>query len=174
MVNAVTKAGVKHMVGYNYRYVPAIRLAYDLIKSGQLGEIFHFRAIYLQEWIMDANFPMVWRLDKNRAGSGSLGDLGSHILDLARFLVGEPRTVSAMMKTFVPIRPLSDGTGPVSVAVDDAFVSLIEFENGALGTVEASRFCAGRKNHQIIEINGSKGSLVFNLDGSMSGCFLER
>ncbi len=164
MVNAVTKAGVKHMVGYNYRYVPAIRLAYDLIKSGQLGEIFHFRAIYLQEWIMDANFPMVWRLDKNRAGSGSLGDLGSHILDLARFLVGEPRTVSAMMKTFVPIRPLSDGTGPVSVAVDDAFVSLIEFENGALGTVEASRFCAGRKNHQIIEINGSKGSLVFNLE----------
>lgn len=164
MVEAVTKAGVKHMVAFNYRYVPAIRLAYDLIKSGRLGEIYHFRAVYLQEWIMDPNFPMVWRLDKERAGSGTLGDLGAHILDLARFLVGEPRSVSAMMKTFIPTRPSSDGSGTCNVSVDDAFVSLIEFQNGALGTVEASRFCAGRKNHQIMEINGSKGSLVFDLE----------
>lgn len=164
MLNAVIKAGVKHMVSYNYRYVPAIRLAYDLIKSGKLGEIYHFRGVYLQEWIMDTNFPMVWRLDQKRAGSGTLGDLGSHVLDLARFLVGEPRSISAMMKTFVPQRPTSEGKGISTVSVDDAFVSIIEFENGALGTVEASRFCAGRKNHQIIEINGSNGSLVFNLE----------
>ena len=164
MLEAVTKAGVKNMVAYNYRYVPAIRQAYELIKSGQLGEIYHFRAVYLQEWIMDPNFPMVWRLDKNRAGSGTLGDLGSHILDLARFLVGEPRKVSGMAKTFIKERPLGDGQGAGQVTVDDAFVALLEFENGGLGTLEASRFCAGRKNHQVLEINGSKGSISFNLE----------
>jgi predicted dehydrogenase len=164
MLEAVTKAGVKHMISFNYRFVPAIRLAYDLISSGKLGEIHHFRAVYLQEWIMDPNFPMVWRLDKSRAGSGALGDLGAHIIDLARFLVGEPRRVSSMMRTFMPERPLPDGSGMAKVTVDDAFTSLFEFENGALGTLEASRFCAGRKNHQIMEINGSKGSLVFNLE----------
>ena len=164
MLEAVTKAGVKHMVAFNYRYVPAIRQAYELIKSGQLGEIYHFRAVYLQEWIMDPTFPMVWRLDKNHSGSGVLGDLGAHVIDLARFLVGEPRRISAMMKTFITDRPLPDGSGTGKVTVDDAFTSLIEFENGALGTIEASRFCAGRKNHQVLEINGSKGSLVFNLE----------
>jgi predicted dehydrogenase len=120
--------------------------------------------VYLQEWIMDPNFPMVWRLDKNISGSGTLGDLGAHVIDLARFLVGEPRQVSSMMKTFIKDRPLPDGSGTGTVTVDDAFISLMEFENGALGTVEASRFCAGRKNHQVLEINGSKGSLVFNLE----------
>jgi predicted dehydrogenase len=164
MLDAVTKAGVKHMVAFNYRYVPAIRQAYELIRSGALGEIYHFRAVYLQEWIMDPNFPMVWRLEKGRAGSGTLGDLGAHIIDLARFLVGEPRRVSAMTKTFIKERPLANGTGTGTVSVDDAFISLMEFDNGALGTLEASRFCAGRKNHQVLEINGSKGSLSFNLE----------
>jgi predicted dehydrogenase len=163
MLEAIQKAGVVNMVGYNYRFVPAIRLAYDLIKSGQLGEIFHFRAVYLQEWIIDPNFPLVWRLDQSVAGSGSLGDLGSHVIDLARFLVGEPRKVSAMTKTFVKQRPNPAG-GSSEVTVDDAVTSLLEFENGALGTIEASRFCAGRKNHQVLEINGSKGSLVYNLE----------
>jgi predicted dehydrogenase len=163
MLEAVQKAGVVHMVAHNYRFVPAIRLAYDLIKSGQLGEIYHFRAVYLQEWIMDPNFPFVWRLDKSVAGSGTLGDLGSHVIDLARFLVGEPRKVSAMTKTFIKQRSNPDG-GSGEVTVDDAFTSLLEFENGALGTIEASRFCAGRKNYQVLEINGSKGSLVYNLE----------
>jgi predicted dehydrogenase len=163
MVEAVTSAGVQHLVGYNYRFVPAIRLARQLIESGQLGEIYHFRAIYLQEWIMDPNFGVVWRLDKNVAGSGALGDLGSHIIDLARFLVGEPRKVSAMSKTFIKQRPAPTG-GMGDVTVDDAFVALFDFENGAVGTLEASRFCAGRKNHQVVEINGSKGSIVFNLE----------
>lgn len=108
--------------------------------------------------------PAIWRLDKQQAGSGALGDLGAHIIDLARFLVGEPRQVSAMMKTFVKERPLPDRSTKEAVSVDDAFVSLFEFENGAIGTLEASRFCAGRKNHEVIEINGSKGSLVFNLE----------
>jgi predicted dehydrogenase len=164
MLDAVTKAGVKHMVAFNYRYVPAIRQAYDLIQSGQLGEIYHFRAVYLQEWIMDPTFPMVWRLDKKISGSGALGDLGAHVIDLARFLIGEPRRVSAMLKTFIKDRPLPDGSGTGQVTVDDAFTALFEFENGAMGTLEASRFCAGRKNHQVLEINGSKGSLVFNLE----------
>ena len=164
MLDAVTKAGGKHMVAFNYRYVPAIRQAYNLIQSGQLGEIYHFRAVYLQEWIMDPTFPMVWRLDKKIAGSGALGDLGAHVIDLARFLIGEPRRVSAMLKTFIKDRPLADGSGTGQVTVDDAFTALFEFENGAMGTLEASRFCAGRKNHQVLEINGSKGSLVFNLE----------
>jgi len=163
MLEAVEKAGVVHMVAHNYRFVPAIRLAREIIESGQLGELYHFRAVYLQEWIMDPNFQFVWRLDKNVAGSGALGDLGSHIVDLARFLVGEPRKVSALAKTFIKQRPLPGG-GMGEVTVDDAFVSTIEFENGAIGTLEASRFCAGRKNHQVLEVNGSKGSLVFNLE----------
>lgn len=164
MLEAVTKAGVKNMVAFNYRYVPAIRQAYELIHSGKLGEIFHFRAVYLQEWIIDPNFPLVWRLDKERAGSGSLGDLGAHVIDLARFLIGEPRRVSAMAKTFVGERPLPDGKGTGKVTVDDAVISLFEFQNGAIGTMEATRFAAGRKNHQVLEINGSKGSIVFNLE----------
>lgn len=163
MLEAVEKTGVVHMVAHNYRFVPAIRLAYDLIRSGQLGEIYHFRAVYLQEWIMDPNFPFVWRLDKNVSGSGALGDLGSHIIDLARFLVGEPRKVSALAKTFIKQRPVPGG-GTGEVTVDDAFVATVEFETGAIGTLEASRFCAGRKNHQVIEINGSKGTLIFNLE----------
>lgn len=163
MLEAVEKAGVVNMVAYNYRFVPALRLAHDLISSGQLGEIYHFRASYLQEWIMDPNFPYVWRLDKSIAGSGALGDLGSHVIDMARYLVGEPRKVSSMLKTFIKQRPVPGG-GTGKVSVDDAFTALLEFENGAIGTIEASRFCAGRKNHQVLEINGSKGSISFNME----------
>jgi predicted dehydrogenase len=164
MLDAVQKAGVKHMAAFNYRFVPAIRQAYELIQSGALGEIYHFRAVYLQEWIMDPAFPMVWRLQKKVAGSGALGDLGAHIIDLGRFLVGEPKSVMAMTRTFIKDRPLPDGSGTGTVDVDDAFAALVEFENGALGTLEASRFAAGRKNHEVLEINGSKGSISFNLE----------
>jgi predicted dehydrogenase len=163
MLDAVTKAGVKHMVAHNYRFVPAIVLARNLIASGKLGRIFHFRAVYLQEWIMDPNFPMTWRLDKSVAGSGALGDLGSHIIDLARYLIGEPTRTMAMTKTFIDERPTPDG-GRGKVDVDDAFVSLMEFENGALGTLEASRFAAGRKNGEVLEINGEHGSIRFNME----------
>ncbi len=164
MVEAVEKAGVKNMVAFNYRFVPAIVQAKKLIESGALGRIFHYRAVYLQEWIIDPNFPKVWRLDKKVAGSGALGDLGAHIIDLGRFLVGEPRKVSAMTKTFIEERPLPDGSGTGKVDVDDAFIALMEFENGAIGSVEASRFCQGRKNHEVLEINGEKGSIHFNLE----------
>ena len=165
MLEAVTKSGMKHMVGFNYRFVPALRQIRQWIEEGRLGEIYHFRAVYLQEWITDPSVPMNWRLDQKRAGSGALGDLGAHIIDLARWLVGEPVRVSAMAKTFIKQRPLGDGSGKRGeVSVDDAFTALFEFENGALGTLEASRFCPGRKNAEVIEINGSKGSVVFNLE----------
>lgn len=164
MLDAVNQAGVKHMVAFNYRFVPAIRQAYDLIKSGALGEIYHFRAVYLQEWITDPNFPLIWRLDKSKAGSGALGDLGAHIIDLACFLVGEPRSVMGMTRTFIEERPLPSGEGKGRVDVDDAFEAVVEFENGAVGTLEASRFCPGRKNYEVFEVNGSKGSIRFNLE----------
>lgn len=164
MLDAAQKAGVKHMVAFNYRFVPAIVQAKKLIESGALGRIFHFRAVYLQEWIIDPSFPMTWRLEKKVAGSGALGDLGAHVIDLARFLVGEPTRVSAMTKTFVEKRPFADGSGMGTVDVDDAFISLMEFANGAIGTVEASRFCQGHKNSNCIEINGEKGSIRFNLE----------
>ncbi len=163
MLEAVQKAGVKHACAFNYRFIPALRLAREMIERGELGQIFHFRAVYLQEWIMDPQFPMVWRLQKDIAGSGSLGDLGAHIIDLARFLVGEPTAVSGLTQTFIKERPTDDG-GRDTVDVDDAFVSLVQFANGAIGTLEASRYANGRKNHQRIEINGSKGSIVFNLE----------
>jgi predicted dehydrogenase len=164
MLDAVQKAGVKHMVAFNYRFVPAIRQIRKLIDSGLLGQIYHFRAVYLQEWIMPHyNTPMIWRLQKEQAGSGALGDLGSHVIDLGRYLVGEISSVSAQTRTFIKQRPWGDGSMG-TVDVDDAFAAVVEFDNGALGTVEATRFAAGRKNGQRIEINAEKGSIVFNLE----------
>ena len=151
-------AGVKHMCAFNYRFVPAVRLAREMIDAGELGEIYHFRGRYLQEWIIDPQFERVWRLQKDVAGSGALGDLGAHVIDLARFLVGEISAVSGLTRTFVPERPGG------SVDVDDAFEAVVDFEGGAVGTIEASRFCQGRKNALTFEINGSKGSIVFELE----------
>jgi len=165
MLDAVTKAGVKHMAAFNYRFVPAIRQARNLIESGALGQIYHFRAMYLQEWIMPHyGTPRIWRLDKKVAGSGAIGDLGAHIIDLAHFLVGGVKSISAMTRTFIDERPLPDGSGTGKVDVDDAFVAAIEFENGAIGTLEATRFGGGRKNYEVLEINGEKGSIHFNLE----------
>ena len=164
MLDAVTKAGVKHMVAYNYRFVPAVRQARNMIESGALGKIYHFRAVYLQEWIMPHyDLGMIWRLEKEKAGSGALGDLGAHIIDLSRFLVGEIASVSALTRTFIKERPYGDGSMG-TVDVDDAFVSAVAFENGAIGTLEASRFAAGRKNGQRFEINCEKGTIVFSLE----------
>jgi predicted dehydrogenase len=165
MLDAARKAGVRHMVAYNYRFVPAIRLARNLIEAGKLGRIYHFRAVYLQEWVMPHyHTSMNWRLDKSVAGSGALGDLGAHLIDIARFLVGEVKSVSAFAKVFTPERPLADGSGMAKVDIDDAFVSAVEFENGAIGSIEATRFAAGRKNFNCFEVNGEKGSLLFNLE----------
>ncbi len=164
MLDAVNKAGVKGLVAYNYRFVPAIRQIRLLIDQGLLGQVYHFRAVYLQEWIMPHyNLPMIWRLQKDVAGSGALGDLGAHIIDLGRYLVGDVKSVSGMTRTFIEERPWDDGTMG-KVDVDDAFAALLEFENGALGTVEATRFAGGRKNGQRIEINAEKGSVAFDLE----------
>jgi predicted dehydrogenase len=154
---AVAATGVKHMCGFNYRFVPAIRLAREIIKSGELGEIRHFRARYLQAWAIDGQMTS-WRFEHAKAGSGALGDLGAHIIDLARYLVDEIETVSGVMHTFMPER------GGYPVDVDDAFTATVEFANGAIGSLEASRICPGRLNHLALEINGSNGSVAFDLE----------
>jgi predicted dehydrogenase len=147
----VEAAGVKHMCAFNYRFVPAVRLARQIIESGEIGEITHFRGAYLQEW--GAADIEAWRFDKSAAGSGALGDLGAHVIDLARYLVGEIDSVTAMTVVFWPDRE-----------VDDAVESAVAFENGAVGTIEATRFASGRKNHFAWEVNGSKGSIAFDLE----------
>lgn len=165
MLAAVRKAGVPHMVCHNYRRVPAIMLARELIQEGRLGRIHHFRGAYLQDWLVDPEFPFVWRLDRERAGSGALGDIGSHTIDLARFLVGEITEVAATLETFVKERPVpGDPPGRGAVTVDDAAAAVVRFENGAVGTIEATRFATGRKNSNRIEINGSLGSIAFDLE----------
>jgi predicted dehydrogenase len=165
MLDAVRARGVIHMICHNYRRVPAVSLAKRLIDEGTIGAIHHYRGTYLQDWIVDPAFPRVWRLEKSKAGSGALGDIASHSIDLARYLVGEIAEVSALLKTFVAERPLPDDPatlGPVDV--DDAALSLVRFENGAIGTIEGTRFATGRKNYNRFEINGSKGSIVFDLE----------
>jgi len=165
MWDAVKKAGVKHMTGFNYRFVPAIRQIKNLIDSGKLGQIYHFRAVYLQEWIMPHyGTPKIWRLDKSIAGSGAIGDLGAHIIDLAHYLIGGVKSIGAFTKTFIEERDLVDGEGTGIVDVDDAFSAALEFENGAIGTLECSRFAGGRKNYNCFEINAEKGSVFFNLE----------
>jgi predicted dehydrogenase len=165
MLAAVQRAGVVHMVCHNYRRVPAVQLAQKLIGQGRLGEIRHFRATYLQDWIVDPSFPLVWRLRKERAGSGALGDLASHAVDLARFLVGEIEEVTAALHTFIKQRPLPENPKKRGrVSVDDAAASVVRFAGGALGTIEASRMAPGRRNYNRFEINGSLGSVVFDLE----------
>jgi predicted dehydrogenase len=155
---SVEATGVKAMCAFNYRFVPAVRLARRLIEAGEIGEIRHFRGRYLQDWIADPEFPMVWRLTREAAGSGALGDIGSHVIDLARYLVGEIATIFGTAKTFIDERPGGQ------VDVDDAVEAVVEFETGAVGTIEATRFAVGRKNGLAFEINGSKGSIAFDLE----------
>jgi predicted dehydrogenase len=172
---AARKAGTRTLTAFNYRRVPAVALAKQMIDDGLIGEIYHWRAVYLQDWIMDPEFPLVWRLQKEVAGSGPHGDLNAHITDLARYLVGEISEVSGVKKTFIEERPLEEGspdgglgaTGSSEkgkVIVEDALLFLAKFESGALGSFEATRFAAGRRNFNSFELNGSKGSLVFNLE----------
>jgi predicted dehydrogenase len=166
MVRAVKKAGIVNMVCHNYRRIPAIALAKQMIESGEIGDrLFHFRARYAQDWIVDPRFPLVWRLQSKTAGSGALGDIGSHIVDLARYLVGEFRDVCALTETFVKERPVKTGSRTKArVTVDDAVTMIGRFRNGALASLEATRFAPGRKNSIMLEINGSAGSLFFDLE----------
>jgi predicted dehydrogenase len=165
MLRAVEKVGVKHMVGFNYRFAPAILLARKLIEEGTIGKVYHFHAKYYQEWLINPNFPYVWRVDKKIAGTGAIGDLGSHVIDLAHFLIGDLRNVIASVKTFMTERPMAINVKErKKVEVDDAFEALIDFKNRATGTITCSRFCAGRKNFLFLEVYGSEGSIIFNLE----------
>jgi len=176
MYQEAEKAGIVHYLNHNYRRAPAVRLAKKLIDEGFVGRIFHWRGAYLQDWIVDPEFPLTWHLQKDKAGAGPHYDLNSHSVDLARYLVGEITTISALTPTFIKERPLpgagaatfSAGSGEETemgeVTVDDASFMLAEFENGAIGSFEASRFAPGRKNFNYFEIYGSKGSIVFNLE----------
>lgn len=171
--------GVLSMVGFNYRRVPALALARQLIDAGRIGDIRHIRCQYLQDWILDPEFPLVWRLQKEKAGSGALGDIGAHSIDLAMFLTGQRLVgVSGRLETFIKQRPLPDsatglsGTGlggsggseTGEVTVDDAAAFFGRTDGGALATFEATRFAGGRKNAMRIEVNGSRGSLAFDFE----------
>jgi predicted dehydrogenase len=175
MLDAAREAGTVNTVCFNYRRAPAVQLAKRLIDDGRLGTIRHWRATYLQDFIMDPEFPLIWRLKKELAGSGALGDIGAHIVDLSQFLLGGISEVVGMMETFVKERPLeeasaggglstSGGAQTGEVTVDDAAAFLARFEGGAIGTFEATRFAAGRRNKNAFEINGSKGSVAFDLE----------
>jgi predicted dehydrogenase len=177
MVEAAAAAearGVRSMVAFNYRRVPAVALARKLVRDGRLGTIRHVRAQYLQDWIVDPSFPLVWRLRKDKAGSGALGDIGAHVIDLAQHVVGSSITgVTGLTETFVRERPLPDastglaasgGGGVGEVTVDDAALFLARFDGGAIGSFEATRFASGRKNAMRLEVNGSEGSVAFDFE----------
>ncbi len=173
---AAATGGVLSMVGFNYRRVPAIALARKLVADGRLGSIRHVRAQYLQDWITDPEFPLVWRLQADRAGSGALGDIGAHIIDLSQFVTGARITgLTGLTETFVKQRPLpsesaglsagADSAGAMGeVTVDDAALFLARFSDGALGSFEATRFASGRKNAIRLEVNGSLGSVAFDFE----------
>ncbi|MDQ0948350.1 putative dehydrogenase [Streptomyces phaeochromogenes] len=172
---AAAERGQVAMVGFNYRRVPATSLARQMVAEGRLGTLRHVRVTYLQDWLVDREFPLTWRLRKETAGSGALGDLGAHIVDLAQYLAGEPVVgVSALTETFVRERPLLSGASSGlsaaggsevgAVTVDDAALFTGRFASGALASFEATRFATGRKNSLRIELNGEKGSLAFDLE----------
>ena len=177
MLDAAQKAGVKHMCGFSYRFVPAVAAIKQMIRKGQLGEIYHFRGAYQQDWIADPEFPLVWRLQKKYAGSGTLGDIGAHTMDMCQNLVGDIAEVSATLHTFIKARPVSEDDTGISgrkggtkakkgrVDVDDAVIVLARLKgSNALATFEATRFAPGRRNHHTFEIYGSKGSVTWNLE----------
>jgi predicted dehydrogenase len=176
MLTAWKKAGTIAMVNFNYRRVPAVQLAKRLIDEGRLGDIRHWRAVYLQDWLLDPSAPLSWRLKKELAGSGALGDIGAHIVDLSRFLIGDVTKVVGTLDTYIKQRPVevaSSGGSGLSmqagdelgdVTVDDATSFLARFENGATGVFEATRLAPGRRNYNSFQINGSKGSISFNLE----------
>jgi predicted dehydrogenase len=177
MLDAASEAGVKHMVAFNYRRTPAVSLAKKYIEEGAIGRILNFRGTYLQDWSADPNAPLSWRFRKEVAGSGALGDIGTHVIDLARYLVGEITEVMGIANTWIPERPVSSGpvdklgtvksSGDVkkaAVDVDDEINTLLRFENGAVGSLEATRNAWGRNNFLTFEIHGDKGSLYFNYE----------
>lgn len=163
MTEAARRSGLPNMVWFNYRRVPAVAFARQLIEEGRIGEIYHFRALYLQDWTLDPAVPLVWRMDKEVAGSGVTGDLHSHIVDLSNYLAGEIESVAGVSRIFVSERERPEG-GRARVEIEDASIFLCRYAHGAIGHFEATRFANGRKNGNIFEINGRNGSLYFNLE----------
>jgi predicted dehydrogenase len=176
MYEAVTEAGVVHMVAFNYRRTPAVSLAKKFIDEGSIGRVLNFRGTYLQDWSADPNSPLSWRFKKSIAGSGALGDIGTHVIDLARYLVGDIAKVNALMSTFITERPVQSGgadslgtvrggdgpKGPVDV--DDEVMTMLRFQNGAVGSIEATRNAHGRNNYITFEVHGTEGSIFFNYE----------
>jgi predicted dehydrogenase len=163
MADAARKGGRTNTVWFNYRRVPAIAFARQLIDEGRIGRVYHFRALYLQDWTMDPSVPLLWRMDKDVAGSGVTGDLHSHTVDISNYLVGDIKSVAAASTIFVGERERPEG-GRDKIEIEDASVFVCRYENGALGHFEATRFANGRKNGNIFEVNGEHGSLYFNLE----------
>lgn len=177
MLDAVKKSGVIHMVAFNYRRTPAVALARKYIDEGRIGEIVNFRGTYLQDWSADPDGPLSWRFQKSVAGSGAIGDIGTHFVDFARYLAGEITAVHAINRTLVPTRPVQSGhvdklgvgggdTSAVreKVDVDDETMTMLRFANGVVGSIEATRNAYGRNNYQTFEVHGTKGSLAFNYE----------
>ncbi len=177
MLDAVKKAGVIHMVAFNYRRTPAVALAKKYIEEGRIGKILNFRGTYLQDWSADPNGPLSWRFQKKIAGSGAIGDIGTHVVDLAHYLVGPIAAVTALAPTYVTSRPVQSGgldklgaseknasAERAPVDVDDEVVSMLKFENGAIGSLEATRNGYGRNNFITFEIHGTEGSIFFNYE----------
>jgi len=170
MAAAAAEADVPAGIAFNYRFVPAIQYARGLIADGELGEIHHVRGRYLQDWLVDPEAPWSWRNDAELAGSGALGDLGAHTVDLLRFLVGaadgagDIERLSGQLRTFVDERPLPDDEATRPVTVDDAYTAQLDFAEGAVGTLEATRFGTGHKNDHTIAVEGSAGALRFSLE----------
>jgi levoglucosan dehydrogenase len=176
MLDAVEKAGVIHMVAFNYRRTPAVALARKYIEEGRIGDLLNFRGTYLQDWSADPDSPLSWRFQKKVAGSGAVGDIGTHVVDFARYLVGEIASVNALVRTYVPTRPVQaggfdklgaagkSGGARAPVDVDDEMVTLLKFENGAIGSIEATRNGHGRNNFLTFEVHGTKGSIAFNYE----------
>ena len=164
MYDAAETAGVTHAMIFNYRFVPALALAKKMIDDGKIGKIHHFNAVYYQDWLIDPSFPMTWRHDATASGSGAHGDMNAHIVDLARHMIGEFEAVNGVEKVFVKNRPYADGSGMGTVTTDDCMSFFAHFQNGALGSFQGTRFANGRKNYLRLEIFGSEGSLIFNLE----------
>ena len=185
MLRAVQKAGVKHYVNYNYRRVPAVAYAKRLIEEGRLGEIYRYHGAYWQDWIMDADFPLVWRLEKKYSGSGALGDIAAHASDLSQYLNSDITEVAGEMTTFIKERPLAEdpsgawgskgaGGKKGKVTVDDDACFLAHFKNKSIGVFQATRFAGGRRNYHAFEIHGSKGSLAWNMEQCNELQFFDR
>ncbi len=177
MYAAVQQAGVVHMVAFNYRRTPAVALAKKFIDEGAIGRVLNFRGTYLQDWSADPNGPLSWRFKKSIAGSGALGDIGTHVLDMARYLVGEVSAVNATLQTYIAERPVQQGgldklgaaqrlvdVPKAPVDVDDEVLTALRFENGAIGSLEATRNAYGRNNFLTFEIHGDQGSICFNYE----------